>query len=805
MATPRRQQRPSAQTSLLNPIIQSLLQNPIAEIVKDAIRKKPAPGYSFSEPRQMAPGYGVNPVAPTVPRPNTDIVPKEPLPQQEPLPQLVRGKDGKMVPYVPSEGTGATQEERIQAEMDRPYMDQAQTEEELFGEATTPSTLRDEIKRQNEKLKEQTAQSQRQADAQTLSINEQARQGEQGISNAQDQVNAIDVGRNGPVSRSNMVTKKGFTTEMRKRLDYLTAQKDEQLAQVEDFMAKAREAEAAGRSDLAAQFRTQAIQAENTITQIDTDYLNSLSQQAQENRAQLSAFQSLVDGGQELSVETIAGFADKLGIPFNDAYGYYQGQQAIRDDKSLDQATKEIELQNLAYDFDRKLRGIETEDQIAIDFLKTMREKGFSEEEISAYKQMNGITDYDDPLTRAELEYQQFENEIKRRQLAGEPTSIAEMEMLFDLRQKMNAEAGTGGAAYVSPSIDGIAMSYEGGGLNVTLPRNADGTLKAYQCGEFVNRAWGISKGGPGGFGDTIGDKMGIVDSNGFRKGSMSPVQLASMIVPGMAFVSEAGETGHVGLIVSDVDAQGNFQTLEANVGDNNPYNPDPPIYKTRNIKDQDLKGFAYPPNGEQVGGEGDAPIISTLDEKTIDNVRSEANSFRQEQIVKDYNVILNKQLSIQSILDSGVGGPGDLAIVYEFMKALDPGSVVRETEYATAAKSGNIFSGAFAKYNGYLKEEGGFLPDTVKESFKELIDLKFQSSQSQYDNLYKQYSQRINNLAGGQNVAPEVLTDYSAGFQSQSGKQLDPIQILKDAKKEAYLESLIPDEDLAEFDSYFN
>lgn len=792
MATPRStRNRPSLATPKFN----------VADVAKQATRRKPAPGYSFSEPLKMAPGYGEPTPTNLAQRPNTDIVPKEPLPQ------LVRGKDGKMVPFDPNAEAPVRSYEDIGASLAQDeYTQNLATELDITGEQKGYTSLEEYAADQYDALKESKQLQEAKLADQQLQTSEGVTQAEKSLrSQTLSGASRLAGNREGFVSSSNQSVASKLGRLASEKMQRINSQKDLVDMEIEDARANLDRAERAGSTQIAEQYRQVLDAAEYKARQIDTEYYNALSQQAQEKRANFTAFQGLVDSGQELDTETIAGFAEQLGIPFNDAYGYYKGQQAVRDNNKLTNDEKAIELQNLAYDFDRKLRGIETEQQIAIDFLKTMREKGFSEEEISAYKQMNGITDYDDPLTRAELEYQQLENEIKRKQMAGEPTSIAEMEALFDLRQKMNAEAGTGGTAYVSPSIDGISMSYEGGGLNVTLPRNPDGTLKAYQCGEFVNRAWGIPKGGAGGFGDYMSDKMNTVDKNGFRTEGMMAEQIASMIVPGMAFVSESGETGHVGLIVSGVDAQGNFQTLEANVGDGNPNVPDPPIYKTQNVKDQNIKGFAYPPNGAAIGGQDDAPIISTLDEKTIDNVRSEANSFRQEQIVKDYNVILNKQLSIQSILDSGVGGPGDLAIVYEFMKALDPGSVVRETEYATAAKSGNIFSGAFARYNGYLKEEGGFLPDTVKDSFKELIDLKFQSSQSQYDNLYQQYSQRINNLAGGKDVAPEVLTDYSAGFQSQPGKQVDPREILKEAKKQAYLESLVPDEDLAEFDSYFN
>ena len=87
--------------------------------------------------------------------------------------------------------------------------------------------------------------------------------------------------------------------------------------------------------------------------------------------------------------------------------------------------------------------------------------------------------------------------------------------------------------------------------------------------------------------------------------------------------------------------------------------------------------------------------------------------------LVEQMETNLGRSLSVAvELIDSGVGGPGDLMLVFEFMKALDPTSVVRESEYESAAKSGNIFAGAYARFNGYLKEKGGFLPENVKKSF---------------------------------------------------------------------------------------
>lgn len=126
--------------------------------------------------------------------------------------------------------------------------------------------------------------------------------------------------------------------------------------------------------------------------------------------------------------------------------------------------------------------------------------------------------------------------------------------------------------------------------------------------------------------------------------------------------------------------------------------------------------------------------------QQLTDNERSLLTSFVSQPQVKNYAEILTKANSVNNILDKKLGGPGDLAIVYEFMKGLDPSSVVRETEYATAAKSGNIFAGMYTRFNGYLKPEGGFLPENVKQSFKSIVDSKLQEQQASYNQIKSDY-----------------------------------------------------------------
>lgn len=139
------------------------------------------------------------------------------------------------------------------------------------------------------------------------------------------------------------------------------------------------------------------------------------------------------------------------------------------------------------------------------------------------------------------------------------------------------------------------------------------------------------------------------------------------------------------------------------------------------------------------------------------------ATHFGNEPIIKNYNIVAEKLANVRGILSAGIGGPGDLAVVYEFMKGLDPGSVVRESEYNSAARSGNIFTGAMAQFNGLFRPEGGFLSPQVKQSFLKVIEQKMGVSRTQAKSLYDDYSRRIDNATKQPGTGKDYLTDYTA------------------------------------------
>lgn len=159
------------------------------------------------------------------------------------------------------------------------------------------------------------------------------------------------------------------------------------------------------------------------------------------------------------------------------------------------------------------------------------------------------------------------------------------------------------------------------------------------------------------------------------------------------------------------------------------------------------------------LNAKGTAKATTTSLNAMTDNERGLLTTFKNEQIVKDYNSILAKKLSVDLIIKAGIGGPGDLALVYEFMKGLDPTSVVRESEYAAAAKSGNIFLGVLARFNGFFKETGGFMPPATAKAFQDIVSAKFDVQSKLYENVASSYR----DIAERQGLDPNnVVPRYS-------------------------------------------
>lgn len=103
--------------------------------------------------------------------------------------------------------------------------------------------------------------------------------------------------------------------------------------------------------------------------------------------------------------------------------------------------------------------------------------------------------------------------------------------------------------------------------------------------------------------------------------------------------------------------------------------------------------------------------------------------------------------------------GAGDLAIVYGYMKMLDPTSVVREGEFATAEKTAGVPEQVRILYNKVLSGER--LSDTVRQNFLGMSDGLYKRAeadvskvQDQYRTLAQRYKLRPENVIIDQGIA---------------------------------------------------
>jgi len=160
-------------------------------------------------------------------------------------------------------------------------------------------------------------------------------------------------------------------------------------------------------------------------------------------------------------------------------------------------------------------------------------------------------------------------------------------------------------------------------------------------------------------------------------------------------------------------------------------------------------------------GTGSDAPLYNGLTSTTATAVRSIVSGFKSEPQLTNFATIQDGYNFTQMISNDTKNPADDQALVYALAKALDPGSVVREGEYATAQKYAQSWVKAYGKSVTQAVAGTGFLSKEARENIKKVIETKYTSSKKSYDNLYGQYAKQINNLTG-RDDGTKFLRDYA-------------------------------------------
>lgn len=159
--------------------------------------------------------------------------------------------------------------------------------------------------------------------------------------------------------------------------------------------------------------------------------------------------------------------------------------------------------------------------------------------------------------------------------------------------------------------------------------------------------------------------------------------------------------------------------------------------------------------------------LYSGLSSPTATAVRSKVSSFKSEPVVANYNVV-NEGYNFVKSLSSDTNNPADdQAFIYSFAKIMDPNSVVREGEYATVQKYAQSWADTFGFDVKRIFSNEKFLTKEAIDNMKATLLSKYQASEKNYNNVYKQYTDNINNLTG-RNDGEKFLVDYSQAFKEK-------------------------------------
>jgi len=135
---------------------------------------------------------------------------------------------------------------------------------------------------------------------------------------------------------------------------------------------------------------------------------------------------------------------------------------------------------------------------------------------------------------------------------------------------------------------------------------------------------------------------------------------------------------------------------------------------------------------------------------------------------VKQYQGIKAGYEKLQQAAAQG-SGPGDMSLIFGFMKMLDPTSTVREGEYASAQNSGGIPAQLQGLYNKAI--DGQFLTPAQRDEFLRTAESIYTESVGNLEATNQQFTER----AGGYGVDPNRFIVKPEDFKSGKWVEVEP------------------------------
>lgn len=163
-------------------------------------------------------------------------------------------------------------------------------------------------------------------------------------------------------------------------------------------------------------------------------------------------------------------------------------------------------------------------------------------------------------------------------------------------------------------------------------------------------------------------------------------------------------------------------------------------------------------------GAEKDSRDSAKQSAATAVELRKE---FNNRQAVKDMEVAATSYEKVKTTSETGAG---DISLIFAYMKMLDPGSTVREGEFATAAQAGSIPQTVVATYNKAVNGEK--LSADVRAMFKSEAKRVYDAQRSRFGKVMTYYT----DLANGLGIDPKyVVQDLAADDSPPPAKPTAP------------------------------
>lgn len=196
-----------------------------------------------------------------------------------------------------------------------------------------------------------------------------------------------------------------------------------------------------------------------------------------------------------------------------------------------------------------------------------------------------------------------------------------------------------------------------------------------------------------------------------------------------------------------------------------------PAGYRMVNGKAERIPGLpappdASPPGYRQVAGDPNRMefIPGGPADPSSDSGKAKNQQFQQENTLRDefskltadFRIVQTSYENIRTAAKAN-DGAGDMSMLYSYVRLLDPTSVVRESEFATAAASGSFgerVQGAVARVLS-----GARMPESLRESFVRESKNLYETQRKSHDDVADKYER----LATKSGLDPEkVVTRYT-------------------------------------------